>query len=315
MDAVLEVHDIHVRYGATQALKGVTFQVAGGAVGLLGPNGAGKSTLIKALLNLVPLSAGRVTLLGRDSRSLGPALRDRVGYVPEREGTRPGMSGVSWVAFLGELSGLPRAIAVERAHEVLQYVGLEESRYRNVETYSTGMQQRLKLAAALVHDPALLLLDEPTSGMDPVGREEMLELCRDLVRQGKTLLLSTHILKDVEALCREVVILHRGQVLSSVCVEDWTRGEAQHFLVQWEGDAQAAPDAFLDACKAAGWTAEPRRDGLVKLILPSGAPASEVFRRAREAGGALNRFVHEETSLEEIFLGVLHKNGESHAGL
>ncbi len=220
MSVVLSVRYIRVSYGTTQALRGVTFEVPGGAVGLLGPNGAGKSTLIKAILNLVPLSGGRITLMGQDSGALGPALRDRVGYVPEREGLRPGMSGVGWVALLGELSGLPRRSAGERAHEVLQYVGLEESRYRNVETFSTGMRQRLKLAASLVHDPVLVLLDEPTSGMDPVGREEMLELCRDLVKQGKTLLLSTHILKDVEALCSQVVILHEGQVLAGVTVED-----------------------------------------------------------------------------------------------
>ena len=311
MSVVLSVRDIRVSYGPTQALRGVTFEVPGGAVGLLGPNGAGKSTLIKAILNLVPLSGGRITLMGQDSGALGPALRDRVGYVPEREGLRPGMSGVGWVALLGELSGLPRRSAVERAHEVLQYVGLEESRYRNVETFSTGMRQRLKLAASLVHDPVLVLLDEPTSGMDPVGREEMLELCRDLVKQGKTLLLSTHILKDVEALCSQVVILHEGQVLAGVTVEDWTRSEAQHFLVQWEGQGQA----FEEACRGRGWTVEPRRDGLIKLVLPVGEGPRSVFQAAREAGGGLNRFVREETSLEELFLSALNRNGANHAGL
>ncbi len=311
--SVLSVQDIRVRYGSFEALRGVTFDVQGGAVGLLGPNGAGKSTLIKSLLGLVPLTSGHFNLLGKDSRSLGPGLRDLVGYVPEREGLRPGMSGVSWVALLGELSGLPRRAAVERAHEVLQYVGLEESRYRNAETFSTGMRQRLKLAAALVHDPALLLLDEPTSGMDPVGREDMLELCRDIVRLGKTVLLSTHILKDVEALCDQVVILHKGQVQAGVSVEDWTRSEAQHFLVQWEGDGKA--EAFLQACQRAGWSAEPRKDGLFKLVLPLGEGPRSVFRVAREAGGAVNRFVKEETSLEELFLSALQKNGESHAGL
>ncbi len=311
MSVVLSVRDIRVSYGPTQALRGVTFEVPGGAVGLLGPNGAGKSTLIKAILNLVPLSGGRITLMGQDSGALGPALRDRVGYVPEREGLRPGMSGVGWVALLGELSGLPRRSAVERAHEVLQYVGLEESRYRNVETFSTGMRQRLKLAASLVHDPVLVLLDEPTSGMDPVGREEMLELCRDLVKQGKTLLLSTHILKDVEALCSQVVILHEGQVLAGVTVEDWTRSEAQHFLVQWEGQGQA----FEEACRGRGWTVEPRRDGLIKLVLPVGEGPRAVFQAAREAGGGLNRFVREETSLEELFLSALNRNGANHAGL
>jgi ABC-2 type transport system ATP-binding protein len=311
MSAVLSVQDAIVSYGKVKALGGVAFQVDGGAVGLLGPNGAGKSTLIKAILNLVPLDSGRITVMGTDSRKLGPALRDSVGYVPEREGVRPGMNGVAWVALLGELSGLPRRSAVERAHEVLQYVGLEESRYRNVETFSTGMRQRLKLAAALVHDPALLLLDEPTAGMDPVGREEMLELCGDLVKKGKTVLLSTHILKDVEVLCDHVVILHRGEVLAGVSVEDWTRSEAQHFLVQWEGDG----DAFVAACTAAGWTVERRRDGLLKLVLPPGEKPRAVFKLASETGGAINRFVREATSLEELFLSALQKNGVNHADL
>lgn len=311
MSGVLEVREARVRYGRLEALKGVSFRAEGGAVGLLGPNGAGKSTLIKAVLNLVPLSGGAISLLGRDSRDLKAALRDQVGYVPEREGARPGMSGVGWVALLGELSGLPRRAAVERAHEVLQYVGLEESRYRNVETFSTGMRQRLKLAAALVHDPSLLLLDEPTAGMDPVGRDEMLTLCADLVKKGKTILLSTHILKDVEALCDQVVILHEGQVLAGATLEDWTRGEAQHFLVQVEG----AADGFREACTARGWQSEPRRDGLLKLVLPPGETPRAVFVAARESGGAINRFVREATSLEEVFLTAIHKNGGSHAGL
>ncbi len=311
MSVVLSVEDAAVRYGSVEALKKVSFEIGGGAVGLLGPNGAGKSTLIKAVLNLVPLDSGHITLLGRDSRRLGPALRDAVGYVPEREGVRPGMSGVAWVALLGELSGLPRRAAVERAHEVLQYVGLEESRYRNVETFSTGLRQRLKLAAALVHDPALLLLDEPTAGMDPVGREEMLGLCADLVKKGKSILLSTHILKDVESLCDHVVILHKGEVLAGVSVEDWTRSEAQHFLVQWEGDG----DAFESGCREAGWTVERRKDGLLKLVLPPGEKPRAVFKLASETGGAINRFVREATSLEELFLSALQKNGVDHADL
>ena len=239
--AVLAVRDLFVSYGPVQALRGVSFEAASGAVGLLGPNGAGKSTLIKALLGLVPPSSGSVSLLGQDSRHLGPALRDKVGYVPEREGVRSGMSGVAWVSLLGELSGLPRRSAVERAHEVIQYAGLGEARYRAASEYSTGMQQRLKLAAALVHDPTVVLLDEPTAGMDPQGREDMLELCRDLVREGKTILFSTHILKDVEAVCSQVVILHKGRVAAGAGIETWTRGEAQHFLVQWQGDPRPLP--------------------------------------------------------------------------
>jgi len=300
---VLAVHGVHVSYGSTKALQGITFQVKGGAAGLLGPNGAGKSTLIKALLGLVPLSSGSFTLLDRESRQLGPALRDRVGYVPERDGVRAGMSGVAWVSLLGELSGLPRRAAIERSHEVLQYVGLGESRYRDAATYSTGMQQRLKLAAALVHDPLLVLLDEPTAGMDPKGREEMLDLCRDLVDQGKTLLLSTHILKDVEAVCSEVVILHRGRVVAGARIEDWTRSQAQHFLVQWHGK----PEEFRDACTKAGWEVGRGENGLFRVVLPQEEGPRSVFSVADGLQGAIHRFVREETSLEEVFLEAVSK--------
>ena len=298
---VLAVRDLFVSYGPVQALRGVSFEAASGAIGLLGPNGAGKSTLIKALLGLVPPSSGSVSLLGQDSRHLGPALRDKVGYVPEREGVRSGMSGVAWVSLLGELSGLPRRSAVERAHEVLQYAGLGEARYRAANEYSTGMQQRLKLAAALVHDPAVVLLDEPTAGMDPQGREDMLELCRDLVSEGKTILFSTHILKDVEAVCSQVVILHKGRVAAGAGIETWTRGEAQHFLVQWQGD----PRPFLDACRASGFKAEAARDGLCKVVLPGDKTPRTLFQLAGPLEGTIHRFVQEATSLEEVFLEAL----------
>lgn len=303
MGGVLSVKDIRAKYGAMEALKGVSFNVPGGACGLLGPNGAGKSTLIKVLLNLVPLASGGFSLFGEDNRRLGAGLRDRVGYVPESQGIRSGMSGVAWVALLGEVSGLPRQAAVERAHEVLQYVGLGESRYREGQTYSTGMQQRLKLAGALVHDPGLVLLDEPTAGMDPTGREEMLDLCRDLVKQGKTLLFSTHILKDVEAVCSRVVILHKGKVAAEAQIEEMTRAQAQHFLVQWEGQREE----FVAACHKAGWQAGDGQNNLVKVVLPVGTGARELFALASTLNGSVHRFVREETSLEEVFLDALAK--------
>ncbi len=307
MGGVLEVRDIHVSYGATEALRGVSFEAREGAVGLLGPNGAGKSTLIMTLLNLVPLSSGSFTLFGEQSGKLGAKLRDSVGYVPESQGIRSGMSGVAWVALLGEVSGLPRQAAVERAHETLQYVGLGESRYREAQTYSTGMQQRLKLAAALVHDPKLVLLDEPTAGMDPTGREEMLGLCRDLVKQGKTLLFSTHILKDVEAVCSQVVILHKGRVAASAGLSDLTRSREHHFLVQWDGDR----GQFMAACEKAGWKAGDGQNNLVKVVLPENTNHRELFALASRLGGSIHRFVREETSLEEVFLEALAKEAQN----
>src|SRR5207237_152886 len=176
-------------------------------------NGAGKSTLIKALLGFVTPEHGRMEVLGFDVARAPLDIRARVGYVPESDAHIPGMSAVAFVAYCAELAGLTRVDAGQSAHEVLFYVCLGEARYRNVETYSTGMKQRIKLAQALVHDPDLLLLDEPTNGMDPKGRDEMLELVHDLGHnKGVNLILSSHLLPDVEYACDHVVVVDNGTV-------------------------------------------------------------------------------------------------------
>ena len=215
------LENVSVHYGALQALRNISVAFPAGAVGLLGPNGAGKSTLIKALLGLLRPDAGVLRVLGRDVSADPLSVRARVGYMPESDTHIPGMNAVSFVAYCGELCGLPHTDAMQRAHEVLFYVGLGEARYRNVETYSTGMKQRIKLAQALVHDPDLLLLDEPTNGMDPKGRDEMLALIRDVAdphrertsgRAPISVILSSHVLPDVEFACEYVVVLHKGAV-------------------------------------------------------------------------------------------------------
>ena len=210
-DPVATLESVTVIFGRSIALRDVTTSFAAGAVGLLGPNGAGKSTMIKALLGFVVPTRGRMRVLGLDVAEAPLAIRARVGYMPESDAHIPGMNAVSFVAYCGELAGLPRVDAMQRAHEVLFYVGLGEARYRNVETYSTGMKQRIKLAQALVHDPDLLFLDEPTNGMDPKGRDEMLELVRDLAHnKGVHLILSSHLLPDVEYTCDFVVVMDHG---------------------------------------------------------------------------------------------------------
>src|SRR5258705_271876 len=172
-EPVVTLEGVTVTYGTNRALSDVTSSFARGAVGLLGPNGAGKSTMIKTLLGFLVPERGRMRVLGFDVAESPLDIRARVGYMPESDAHIPGMNAVSFVAYCGELAGLPRVDAMQRAHEVLFYVGLGEARYRNVETYSTGMKQRIKLAQALVHDPDLLFLDEPTNGMDPKGRDVM----------------------------------------------------------------------------------------------------------------------------------------------
>src|SRR5688500_18712120 len=212
-DPVVHLDAVSVIYGKNRALKGVSARFAPGAVGLLGPNGAGKSTMLKALLGFVKPAEGRMTVLGLDVAKHPLEIRARIGYMPESDAHIPGMNAVSFVGYCGQLAGLPAVDAMQRAHEVLYYVGLGEARYRNVETYSTGMKQRIKLAQALVHDPDLLFLDEPTDGMDTKGRDEMLELVRDIAHnKGLNLILSSHLLPDVEYTCDHVIVLDKGAV-------------------------------------------------------------------------------------------------------
>src|SRR4051812_834017 len=202
-------------YGAVTALDNLSVTVPTGAVGLLGPNGSGKTTMIRTLLGLIPVDKGSGSVLGLDVHTRELDIRRLVGFAPEDECLFPAVVGVEFAAYAGELVGMRTKDAMQRAHEVLDYVGLGEARYRRVETYSTGMKQRLKLAAAIVHDPKLLILDEPTNGMDPAGREDILQLARDLSRnKGMSLLFSSHLLPDVESVCEHVVVLGAGKLLT-----------------------------------------------------------------------------------------------------
>src|ERR1051325_6086392 len=235
---VVALDDVTVIYGRNQALKNVTARFAKGAVGLLGPNGAGKSTMLKSLLGFVKPDHGRMTVLGLDVAQAPLAIRARIGYMPESDAHIPGMNAVSFVGYCGQLAGLPAVDAMQRAHEVLYYVGLGEERHRNIEPYSTGMKQRIKLAQALVHDPDLLFLDEPTNGMDPKGRDEMLELVRDVAHnKGMSLILSSHLLPDVEYTCDSVVVLDKGTVATFGPIEALKGPTGRLYEVRVKGDA------------------------------------------------------------------------------
>ncbi|MCB1151608.1 ABC transporter ATP-binding protein, partial [bacterium] len=207
-DRAIEVRGLDFGYTATPVLKDVSFRLEPGAVGLLGPNGSGKTTLLRALMGHLTLPAGKVSVLGRDMAVAARAARRGLGWMPERGGILPGMSGVAMVAYLGELGGMPVTDALQRAHEALNFVGLADERYRMADTYSQGMRQRLKLAQCLVHDPDWLFLDEPTAGLDPRGRLAMLDLVHDLSHaHGFGVILSTHLLADVKAVCDEILVL------------------------------------------------------------------------------------------------------------
>jgi ABC-2 type transport system ATP-binding protein len=298
---VVALDNVSVLYGRNAALRGVTTAFTSGAVGLLGPNGAGKSTMIKALLGFVTPTSGQMRVLGLDVARSPLEIRARVGYMPESDAHIPGMNAVAFVAYCGELAGLPRVDATQRAHEVLFYVGLGEARYRNLETYSTGMKQRVKLAQALVHDPELLLLDEPTNGLDPQGREEMLVLIRDIAtRRGMSLILCSHLLHDVERVCDQVIVLNQGQIARQGSIRELTGARRQVFDVRFKGDGAAVLTDLKDL--GADWR---EGDDSVRVFLPEGLGPETVFRVAKECGVQVRHLRPGAETLEDVFLRAL----------
>jgi ABC-2 type transport system ATP-binding protein len=298
MTPVVELQHVTVRYGTRTALKDVSAAFPTGAVGLLGPNGAGKSTMIRSLLGFMPPTEGQMTVLGLDVAQSPLAVRSRVGYMPETDGHIPGMNAVSFVAFCGELAGLPRADAMQRAHEVLFYVGLGEARYRNVETYSTGMKQRIKLAQALVHDPDLLFLDEPTNGMDPKGREEMLALIADIARnKGLNVILSSHLLPDVEYTCEHVIVLDKGAVVTQGRIEGLKGPNGSVVELRVKGEATA----FLAALGGAGFQVHDADDDILHVFVPAGHDAQAIFGLAATHRIQVRHFRPSVETLEDVF--------------
>jgi len=298
---VVTLESVTVAYGPNRALRDVTSSFAGGAVGLLGPNGAGKSTMIKALLGLLIPERGRMRVLGYDVAEQPLEIRARVGYMPETDAHIPGMNAVSFVAYCGELAGLPRVDAMQRAHEVLFYVGLGEARYRNLETYSTGMKQRIKLAQALVHDPDLLFLDEPTNGMDPKGRDEMLELVRDLAHnKGVNLILSSHLLPDVEYTCDDVVVVDKGSIAAAgpIAALKQPRGRVYELRVK------ASPDGlepFLGKLRAAGLDCHATDEDVMRVFVPGDGGARALFALAAAERVQVRHLRPSVPTLEDVF--------------
>jgi ABC-2 type transport system ATP-binding protein len=291
-------------YGSRLALDAVSLQLPPGRCGLLGPNGADKSTLLKILLGLIPPSSGSGVVHGHTLGSGdGTALRRSVGYMSEADALIPGMRGAEYVALAGELCGMPRKQALRRAHEVLTYLGLEEARYRRLEEYSTGMKQRLKLGQALVHDPPVLLLDEPTSGMDPSGREGMLDLLLTLGKDhGKSILLSTHLLGDVEKVCETVVILHMGRILAQGGVSELRIRRHDRYRLQIQGTTER----FLEDLRLEGvQVLHDNGRGELRVAVPAGWTTRAFFVLADHHGVVLRGLQADDEDLEELFHRVI----------
>jgi ABC-2 type transport system ATP-binding protein len=308
MDAVVQLDDVTVIYGKNQALKSVSARFAKGAVGLLGPNGAGKSTMLKSLLGFVKPDKGRMTVLGLDVAQAPLAIRARIGYMPENDAHIPGMNAVSFVAYCGQLAGLPAVDAMQRAHEVLFYVGLGEALYRNVDTYSTGMKQRIKLAQALVHDPDLLFLDEPTNGMDPKGRDEMLELIRDLGHnKNVNLILSSHLLPDVEYTCDDVIVIDKGQVAAQGPIAELKGPGGRVFELRIKGDLPA----FLEVLRGAGMECTSTDEDVMRVFVPdsaegvNGSDPKRLFVLAAQHGVQVRHLRPSVPTLEDVFAKAL----------
>jgi len=297
--AVLE--NVTIRYGERVAVDNVSLEFQSGACGLLGRNGAGKSSILKALLGLVRPASGRMRILDLPELSSGTELRARIGYMPEREAHMPQATGFEMVALLGMLSGMPKRDAWRRAHETLYTVGLEEQRYRPVSTYSAGMRQKAKLAAALVHDPDVLFLDEPTNGLDPAGRTEMLRLIGQLSREhGKSIVLSTHILQDVEAVCDTAVVLEEGRVVASGSIGELTRSTERRVAF-----AVVPQDLQLPTDIEPSIRVQHHGGGRYTAWLHEGDTPAALFAAVGARDGAIRRLVSERRTLEEVFLHVV----------
>ncbi len=299
--SIARISSLTVRYGAKTAVNNLSVEVPDGCVGLLGPNGAGKTTLLKTLLGFLIPTEGSGEVLGMNIATQGLAIRQRIGLMPEMDCHIPGMNAVSFVALCGELCGMPAKNAISRAHEVLEYCGLGEARYRNAETYSTGMKQRLKLAQALVHGPKLIFLDEPTNGLDPAGRDEMLELIRDISHgKGVNVIVSSHLLPDIERTCDGVIVMRSGRVVQQGTIAELRSMEE----IQVDVELRDPVPAFAERLAALG--AKPIREqgSSYRFAFPAtlGNLGQTLFTVAKETQAQVRGFRPAQRSLEDIFL-------------
>ncbi len=296
---VIELDRLAVRLGGRPILKHLTGALSGRCIGLLGPNGAGKTTLIHTLLGFHAPSEGTARIQGRDVRTDLRAIRSGIGYMPERDSFIPGMTCVRFVSFMAELSGLPARVALERAHEALFFVGLGEARYRTVDTYSLGMKQLAKLAQALVHGPELLILDEPTNGLDPPTRKRMLDLIRGIRDSGRSrILLSSHLLRDVEQCCDEILILKDGHIAAQYNLEAERKLNQRFIEMELNGDTAA----FASGVAALGCEYALTGARRVKVVLSEGVDVPDLYAVAAKNDLQIRRLSRKRDSLEDIFL-------------
>ena len=302
---VITARNLRKMYGPHLALDDVNLDIPPGAVGILGPNGAGKSTLFKCLLGLITTTSGEGTVLGYNIRTEGDKIRSRIGYMPEYDALDPGLSAIDQVRYAGELLGMNPAHATRRAHEVLQYVGLKDQRYRKIETYSTGMKQAAKLACALVHDPDVLICDEPTNGLDQRAREFMLQTLRRTVSEGnRSVLMSSHVMDDVQDVCDRIVMIHNGKIVVQRRIEDLARQiEREIEISVWGGASRMQQEL-----ESRGFVVR-RLGRVLRVDKADDSTSRNILEAAVSADVQVRQMQEYVPDLEDIFLLIMEKLG------
>jgi ABC-2 type transport system ATP-binding protein len=302
---IIDLDRLEVRLGGRAVLNGLTGELRGNAIGLLGPNGAGKSTLINALLGFHSPSSGSARVFGLDAHRDRAQIRQGIGYMPENDSFIGNMSGVRFVRYMAELAGLPQGEALERAHEALFYVGLGEVRYRKISTYSLGMKQLIKLAQALAHGPKLVILDEPTNGLDPMARQRMIQTIKEIRKAGSIrLLISSHLLRDIDETCDEVLILKNGRIAALCNIEEERRSHRNFIELETVG----ATEQFSVNIRGLGCECACFPGGRIKLVMPDHLEARDLYVIAGEQGVQIRRMSQRRDSLEDIFLRAMESD-------
>jgi ABC-2 type transport system ATP-binding protein len=304
MNPIIELDNLGITFGGRPILKDLKATLKGRTIGLLGPNGAGKTTLIHTLLGFYKPNKGSARIFGRDIKNNAKHIRSLIGYMPERDSFIAGMSCVHFIRMMAEISGIPSAVALERAHEALFFVGLGEARYRSVDTYSLGMKQLAKLAQAIVHGPKLIILDEPTNGLDPPTRARMLKLIKDIRDSHQAnIVLSSHLLRDVEECCEEILILKSGEIVEHCDLAEERRSNRKFLELETSGDRQG----FAEALAGMGCDYALAGERRMKLILPDGVEIRDLYQQALARQVQIRRLNYKRDSLEEIFLKAMER--------
>jgi ABC-2 type transport system ATP-binding protein len=312
---VVALDNIKIKLGRREILRGISCHLGnsgiGKTIGLLGPNGAGKSTLIRTLLGFHKPVSGSARVLGFDCHHQMREVRARIGYMPETDSFIGNLSAVSFLRLMAELSGLPGRIALEKSHEALFHVGLGEARYRELRTYSLGMKQMAKLAQAIVHGPELLILDEPTNGLDPLARQRMLKLVREMKdAQGMNVILCSHLLRDVEQVCDEVVIMKEGMIVHECNLDEERRSNKRFVELEVSGN----DENLRSALPQIGADGVPEGAGRWRIVLPPDVELEALWGLMAQQNLLVRKLTHRRDTLEEIFLKAMghieHTPGE-----